>query len=68
MILYTPLTQEEVFPNDQESTNRHHITFQGRECYVEETKDGTYQLIQLLSTDPQDFLDENFAPGTVIPK
>jgi hypothetical protein len=67
MILYTPLSQEDVFPpsNDVYS-NRQFISYEGRSVYVEQTEDGSYQLLQLMSTDPQDFLDEKFTPGAIL--
>jgi hypothetical protein len=67
MILYTPLSQEEVFPPANESySNRHFISYEGRSVYAEQMEDGSYQLLQLMSTDPQDFLDEKFTPGSIL--
>ncbi|GGA62589.1 YlzJ-like family protein [Ornithinibacillus halotolerans] len=67
MILYTPLSESDIFPTAENVyTNRECITYNGRTCFVEKNSQGEYQLIQLLSTDPQDYLDENFIPGTII--
>ncbi|WP_188454335.1 YlzJ-like family protein [Virgibacillus oceani] len=67
MILYTPLSETDIFPHSQnEFSNRHCVNYQGKMLFVEEGKDGTYSLLQLLSTDPQDFLDEKYTPGTKI--
>lgn len=67
MILYTPLCETDVFPNEEDNySNRQCVTHQGKLLYVEKTKDGSYQLLQLLSTDPQDFLDENYSPGNTL--
>ncbi|MFD1037928.1 YlzJ-like family protein [Virgibacillus byunsanensis] len=67
MILYTPLAESDIFPTNQDTfSNRHFISVQGKSMYVEQVEDGSYQLLQLLSTDPKDFLDENFLPGTKI--
>lgn len=63
MVLYTPLSQSDIFPEDSSSSNRQCITYQGKTLYVEESKDGSYELLQLMSTDPQDFLNTNFSPG-----
>ncbi|AIF43706.1 YlzJ-like family protein [Virgibacillus sp. SK37] len=66
MILYTPLTQEEIFP-EEENTNREYISYEGRTICVNKTADGEYQLVQLLSTDPQDFLNDKYTPGRILP-
>lgn len=67
MILYTPLSQDDIFPTTEDVfSNRQCISYAGKTCYVEKNNNGEFQLIQLLSTDPQDFLNENFTPGTII--
>ncbi|WP_205520092.1 YlzJ-like family protein [Virgibacillus doumboii] len=67
MILYTPLSETDIFPgSDKDFTNRHCVTYQGKDMFVEETEDGKYQLLQLLSTDPQDFLNSDYNPGTIL--
>lgn len=69
MILYTPLAQEDIFPETADPTaGRHFVTYEGRTVYVEQTADGSYQMLRLLSTDPQDFLNERYAPGSILPK
>ncbi|SES76706.1 YlzJ-like protein [Oceanobacillus limi] len=67
MILYTPLAETDIFPHEAgENVNRECINYNGKQVFVEKNKDGSYQLLQLLSTDPQDFLDDNYSPGTII--
>lgn len=68
MIIYTPLSETDVFPQqqDDQTSKRHIISHEGKMMYVEQTEDGTYQLLQLMSTDPQDYLNTNYAPGTII--
>lgn len=64
MILYTPLSKSDIYPEDHtEITKRKSVLHEGRLLYVEEQEPGSYQLLQLLSTDPQDFLDERYSPG-----
>jgi len=66
MILYTPLSQADVFPSsDHHYEKRQCVSYQGRLLYVEETEKGSYELLQLLSTDPQDFLDTKYVPGNI---
>jgi len=64
MILYTPVPQSEIYTtSSEEYTKFQSISYQGKMCLAEQQQDGSYQLKQLLSTDPQDFLDEQFTPG-----
>lgn len=66
MILYTPLSQTDIFPLDNEDfTKRQCVSYQGRLLYVEEAEKGSFELLQLLSTDPQDFLDVKYSPGNI---
>lgn len=68
MILYTPLANEDIFPADQGFGNRQVVSYNGKSMYCEKKTDGTYEILQLLSTDPQDFLNQQFSPGTIISK
>lgn len=66
MILYTPLNQSDIFPMDSEDPiKRQCVSYQGKLLYVEEFEKGSYELLQLLSTDPQDFLNTEFSPGNI---
>lgn len=67
MILYTPLCQTDIFPtNDNDLSKYQFVSYQGKLLYVEEVDKGSYELLQLLSTDPQDFLNANYSPGTIL--
>lgn len=67
MILYTPLSESDIFDQAENTTSsQQFISYQGRTCCVEQGEDGSYEMIQLLSTDPNDFLNEQFSPGNVI--
>ncbi|WP_235794482.1 YlzJ-like family protein [Virgibacillus salidurans] len=62
------MSEAEIFPQSADSfSSRHVISHEGRSLYVEETNDGSYQLLQLMSTNPQDFLDEKYTPGKILP-
>lgn len=64
MVLYTPLSNYDIFPNEN---NTHQlVTFEGRACYVRREADGTFLITQLISTDPQDFLNTKLMPGQMI--
>ncbi len=65
MILYTPLPVEEVLRDVREKEiARSYVTHQGRTFYVDEHPNGELMLSQLLSTDPNDYLNKNYEPGT----
>lgn len=66
MFLYTPLSDEDIYPREENQSERKIISYQGKSVHVEKTTDGTYQVLQLLSTDPQDFLNDAFNPGNII--
>lgn len=67
MILYTPLSQADIYSeeNDNEAS-RKCVQHDGRLLYVEQLSDGSYELLQLLSTDPQDFLKADYVPGNIL--
>lgn len=65
MILYTPLSPSDIFPNELQ-TQSELIQCNGRQMLARSLENGSYQVEQLLSTNPSDFLDAAFAPGTVI--
>lgn len=62
MVLYTPLHHEEIFPNEEKANELK--SYAGRQCYVKKQSDGSYELVRLLSTNPQDFLRNEFQPGS----
>jgi len=66
MILYTPLSENDIFPTAEDDFNKRCcISHNGKSLYVEENSDGTYELLQLLSTDPNDFMDTTYVPGSI---
>lgn len=66
-MLYTPLTETDIFPpNETDFSKRKCVSYKGRSLYVEQLDDGSYELLQLLSTDPKDFMDGSFTPGSIL--
>lgn len=65
MVLYTPLVESDIFPTS-EPDERKFIAYDGKTLQVTALESGGYQVNQLLSTNPQDFLNESFSPGAVI--
>lgn len=67
MILYTPLAAADIFPQMEDTqAARQDISYGGKMVYTEQKNDGSYEVLKLLSTDPNDFLDQNFAPGSML--
>ena len=65
MILYTPLAMEDVLQGlDEISAQRECVSYQGRMFYVDKMANGDYQLVQLMSTNPNDYLNQQYLPGT----
>lgn len=65
MILYTPLAMEDVLSGwDDTSMKRECVSHQGRMFYVDKATTGEYQLAQLVSTNPFDYLNQQYSPGT----
>ncbi|QHE52247.1 YlzJ-like family protein [Pontibacillus sp. HMF3514] len=64
MIHYTPLSEHDIYEDDPKSYEKQRIvSVNGKSMKVNDNDDGTVQLVQLLSTDPQDYLDQRYIPG-----
>lgn len=63
---WTVLPPEVVFQPVEEAPRRLTATYDGRRVICEASADG-WRLSALLSTDPNDFMDPRFQPGTVLP-
>ncbi|RWZ60436.1 hypothetical protein EQV77_03850 [Halobacillus fulvus] len=62
MTLYTPLSEYDLFPKDDQSS----ITFhQMNSCTLKcrQMDNGKKQIIQILSTDPKHYMDPSLQPG-----
>ncbi|WP_306798580.1 YlzJ-like family protein [Oceanobacillus saliphilus] len=67
MILYTPMAHSDIFPVEMDSySNLESVSYKGRTVYAERMPDGSYQIQQLLSSDPNDFLNAEFSPGRIL--
>lgn len=67
MVLYTPLALEDIFPQDLNNPGALvEMTVNGRLCLVRRDADGIPRLERLLSTDPNDYLIPDLAPGTAL--
>jgi hypothetical protein len=67
MILYTTMPLELVYPTqDQDFSQQKMITYKGIPMLVTETEDRSYQVIRIISSDPQHYLDTSCHPGAKI--
>ncbi|WP_377889186.1 YlzJ-like family protein [Alkalihalobacillus sp. R86527] len=67
MILYTILPHEAVFPTEQRAFEQQQvIDWNGVQLVVERTAHSECRVVQVLSTDPQDYLNESTQPGQML--
>lgn len=65
MILYTMMPQELIFPTQEsEFGQQMEVTYDGVPVMVEQTEDHYYQIIRVISSNPDHFLDPKYTPGT----
>lgn len=68
MILYTMMPEELVFPIDMSVYDKQKIVqMNGISVVVSENAQKQYEVVRLLSTNPQDFLNEQYCPGQTFP-
>lgn len=67
MILYTPMPLELVLEGAEDYWPKYElVSVHGRWVLVERTGVNQAKLVRLLSTNPNDFLDPSFFPGSII--
>jgi hypothetical protein len=67
MILYTTVPYELVFPYEMSVyTKQKTITLNGVPLVVDCTDPQNVQIVRVLSSDPQHYLDDRYSPGTKI--
>jgi len=67
MILYTMMPQEFIYPISENDYNKQKIVdINGVSLIVEETSLRNYQVIRVLSTNPNDFLNDLYTPGNKV--
>lgn len=67
MILYTMMPNELIFPPEADSFQQQKmISYQGIPLLVEQTDPQNVQVVRILSSDPQHFLDDRICPGAKI--
>jgi hypothetical protein len=67
MILYTMMPQELIYPvENQEYGQQLMIQYDGIPLLVEQTSDNCYQVLRIMSSDPNHYLDSRCCPGAKI--
>lgn len=66
MVLYTPLSLDDVFSGSQTPEGVFEAVIEGRRVLLRRGADGMARLERLLSTEPNDYLNPAFSPGTVL--
>jgi hypothetical protein len=67
MIFYTTMPEELMFPTlDDEYAKQKVVEMNGVSLLVQSTVDSQYEIVRVLSSDPQHFLDNQYCPGQKI--
>lgn len=67
MIMYTIVPQELLFQAEQSVSNSHSaIQVNGVPMLVQQNGDQSCEIVRLLSSNPQHYLDSQYAPGQKI--
>ena len=68
MILYTPMQLELVLAGFEkmDRSSEREVTINGIPAVVKDTGGGKLELVQLLSTNPMDFLRSELYPGSTV--
>ncbi|PKR78677.1 hypothetical protein CEY16_02660 [Halalkalibacillus sediminis] len=66
MILYTPLFEEEIFGEEESYDEFHWVTINYATLKLKrDTETNSYQIVHMNSTDPGDYLRQEFQPGVI---
>ena len=69
MILYTTMPQELVFQTDESDFGKQTvIQYQGIPLLVERDENHDYRVVQIMSTDPFHYLNNECSPGAILSK
>ncbi|MBN8434649.1 YlzJ-like family protein [Priestia flexa] len=68
MILYTMMPQELIYPDttQAELPKQKMMQYNGISMLVEENEYNQKQIVRILSTDPQHYLDKKYYPGQIL--
>lgn len=66
MMIYSIVPPEVIFAENTEFRHYEEIAYLGKKLLVQPKDERTYQIVQLISSEPNDFLATEFSPGTII--
>ncbi|WP_059105220.1 YlzJ-like family protein [Shouchella shacheensis] len=67
MILYTLMPTEQIFPEEENVFESQKVMdCEGGQLVVEQVNGGDFRVVRLISSDPNQFLNPSYAPGTII--
>ncbi|TCP30276.1 YlzJ-like protein [Scopulibacillus darangshiensis] len=68
MILYTIYPHDVIFDEEEDQAKKKQKTLEmnGVKLIVEETEGDDYKILQLISSDPNHFLDQRYQPGEMV--
>jgi hypothetical protein len=67
MILYTMMPQELIYPTaENEFGKQLMVQYNGIPLLVEQTENNCYQVLRVMSSDPNHYLDDRCYPGAKI--
>lgn len=66
MMIWSIIPTELIFEGADQMKAPRYLNYQGKKLLVTEGADGKFSVMSLLSSDPSDFLDARFAPGSVV--
>ncbi|MDP3487142.1 MAG: YlzJ-like family protein [Bacillota bacterium] len=66
MVLYTIVPEEIVFQSKEEICASQEIVYNGKRVLVQPIDFKSFKIVQLISSDPSDFLLTDFQPGSII--
>ncbi|MGI6360731.1 MAG: YlzJ-like family protein [Bacillota bacterium] len=64
-MIWSIVPEEVIFEGAEQKSSFKQIIYQGRMVIVTEDA-GRRQIVRLVSSNPHDYLDSRFAPGTII--
>lgn len=66
MIIWSIVPPDIMFNTNESSPNYEEIEWNGMKCLVEKTSPTQCKIIRLLTTDPNDYLQMELQPGSIL--
>ena len=66
MVLYTIVPEEVIFQSTEEIAASQEVVYNGKRILVQPIDFKSFKIVQLISSDPSDYLLTDFQPGSVI--